>query len=458
MQPIRRHRVLAELKQLSALATPIIAAQIATSGMGLVDTLMAGNYNATTLAAVAVGNSIWLPIFLFMRGLMMAIVPSVAHLVGAGKTGLLASTVQQSLWIAVVAGFGALILVRHAEIAFLWLEVTPAVALEASRYLDAFSWSFPAMALYLALSCYCEGRSQTKPGMVFAFAGFLLNIPANYALIYGGWGFPELGAAGCGYATALSAWLMLVCMGLYIALDNGHRSLGILARLSRPQLALIAPLVRLGIPIGISIFVEASIFSVIALLIGRLPTELIAGHQIALNVSAITYMVPLSIGLAMTVRVGQAAGSGDFQQARRAALTGIGLNTLLSSLSAVLLMLFSLQIVSLYSDNSAVLEVAAYLLLFAAAYQLPDALQVAAASSLRGYKDTRVPMLIVLISYWVIALPLGYTLGLTDRITEAMGPAGFWIGLLTGLSTAALLLGWRLQRVFRRYRGHPLRM
>ncbi|WP_426416845.1 MATE family efflux transporter [Aestuariirhabdus sp. LZHN29] len=451
MEASRSNAVSTELKQLVGLATPIIAAQIATSGMGLVDTLMAGNYSATTLAAVAVGNSIWLPIFLFMRGLLMAVVPTVAHLIGAGKQQQLATTVHQSLWIAFVAGVGALLMVRSADIAFQWLDVTQPVALQATLYLDAFSWGFPLMALYVALSCYCEGRALTKPGMVFAFAGFALNIPANYAFIYGAWGFPELGAAGCGYATALSASLMLVCMGVYLLFDSRHRSAAILNSLSWPRFQNIVPLVRLGVPIGITIFVEASIFSVIALLIGRLPTELIAGHQIALNVSSITYMIPLSVGLAMTIRVGQAVGGGDYRQAKLASLTGLGFNTALSATSATILILFPLQIVSLYSDNNAVLEVAAYLLLFAALYQLPDAVQVAAASSLRGYKDTRMPMLIVLIAYWVIALPLGYTLGLTNHMTDAMGPAGFWIGLLTGLSIAALLLGWRLQRVFRRY-------
>ncbi|MCL6415776.1 MATE family efflux transporter [Aestuariirhabdus sp. Z084] len=450
MQPSWRSQASIELKQLISLATPIIAAQIATSGMGLVDTLMAGNYNATTLAAVAVGNSIWIPIFLFMRGLLMALVPTVAQLAGGGKHAEIAPAAHQSIWIAIIAGALAVMLVRNADLAFQWLDVTQPVAVEASRYLDAFSWGFPMMAIYLALSCYCEGRSQTKPGMIFAFVGFGLNIPANYAFIYGQWGAPELGAAGCGYATALSATAMLTCMICYISFDKGHRALGLLKGSVKPQLNRILTLTRLGAPIGITIFVEASIFSVIALLIGRLPTEIIAGHQIALNVSSITYMLPLSVGLAMTIRVGYEVGAGNYYRAQIASLTGLGFNTLLSATTAILLILFPLQIVSLYTDNNGVIEIASYLLLFAALYQVPDALQVAAASSLRGYKDTRMPMLIVLIAYWVIALPLGYTLGLTDHITRAMGPAGFWIGLLTGLSTAALLLGWRLFRIFRR--------
>lgn len=440
-----------ELKQLSWLAGPIIAAQIATSGMGFVDTLMAGNYNATTLAAVAVGNSIWLPIFLFLRGLLMAAIPTIAQQIGAGDTHALAPTVRQTLWLAAAAGILASWLVRHVGIAFAFLDVTEPVALEASRYLNAFSWGFPLMAIYQALSCYCEGRSQTKPGMVFAFIGFFINIPANYVLIYGKFGFPELGAAGCGYATALSATIMLCCMLLYINFSSIHAHLRILRHISWPDTRIILPLIKLGVPIGITIFIEASIFSVIALLIGRLPTEMIAGHQIALNISSLTYMLPLSIGLAMTIRVGQAVGGGNYSQAKTAALAGMGFCTAVSALSALILLIFPYQIVSLYSDNIAVLDIAAYLILFAAIYQLPDAIQVASASSLRGYKDTRTPMLIVLISYWVIALPLGYNLALTDAISPAMGPAGFWIGLLTGLSIAALLLGIRLIRIFQKY-------
>jgi MATE family multidrug resistance protein len=291
--------------------------------------------------------------------------------------------------------------------------------------------------------------------MVVGMIGLCFNALANYVLIYGKLGLPALGGPGCGWATALTMWLMCLCMLATVWRGQVYQVAGLFTRWPRPDKRLLLQLLKLGLPIGCSLFVESSIFAVIALLIGSLGADMVAAHQICLSFSSLVFMVPMSIASAISVRVGRAIGAGDFRLARLAGYSGIGLTALIAIVSASLTLLFPAAIVSIYTRNPQVAAMATALLFLAALFQFSDAVQVSTAGALRGYKDTRVPMAMLVVAYWVIGLPLGYGLGLTSLGPGPMGAAGFWIGLIAGLTAAAILLSLRLRAVSHRYRWRP---
>lgn len=429
-----------------------MAAQLATTGMTFVDTSMAGQYSAMDLAAIALGSSIWVPIYLLVRGVLMALTPTVAHQYGAGEVNSIASQVRQSLWIALVMSAITLLFIFNSQHVLAMLDVESTMSAITMDYLVALAWGVPAICWFQTLNCYCEGLGLTKPGMVFSFIALLLNIPLNYVLIYGKFGFPEIGGVGCGYATAVCFWAMLGMMLLYILKSRAHKKTAIFDHVELPNLRIIAPLMKLGLPIGLAIFFEASIFSVVALLIGKLGATVVAGHQIALNFSSLAFMLPMSLSMGLTIRVGQALGAGKLEIASYASWAGLA-TTLITASASASLMFFAPELVArLYTTDPDVTALAVQLLFFAAIYQYADGIQIAANGALRGFKDTRIPMIMILFACWIVALPLGYILGLTDIVVPRMGPHGLWIGLVVALTVGATMLTLRLAAVIRRYR------
>ncbi len=446
----RLQRIRTELRALLALAIPIIIAQLAHTAMGFVDTVMAGRVSPRDLAAVALGNSLWVPVFLLMTGVLLATTPKVAQRFGAGSHDEIGPLVRQALWLALVVGLLAAVALWNAEPVLHWMQVDDELIEPAMGYLRAVACGFPAVALYHVLRCFSDGLGHTRPTMVLGLLGLLLNIPLNYIFIYGKLGLPAMGGVGCGWATALVMVAMLLGMLAWVAWAPYYQSSGLLRRFDWPQGRVIRRLLSVGLPIGVSIFAEASIFSVIALLIGGLGATVVAGHQIALNFSSMVFMIPYSLGMAATVRVGQALGRREPREARFAA--GVAMATALAyaCLSASGMLWLRTDIAEIYTPDLAVIGVAGSLLIYSAFFQFSDAIQVTAAGALRGYQDTRVTMLITLLAYWGIGLPVGYSLGLSDWLGEPSGPKGLWQGLVVGLTCAALLLGVRLARSARR--------
>ncbi len=445
LDPSLGSRFIKEFKELIYLAGPILGAQLASTGMGFIDTSMSGQYSAIDLAAVALGSSIWIPAYLLVKGALMAITPTVAQLFGARKVDEIASPVRQAMWMSLLLSVAIVAFMLTPEPLMNFLELDPAISGITAEYLKAVSWGIPAYCLYNVLTSYCEGRSITKPAMLISFVGLLINIPLNYVLIYGKFGFPELGGVGCGYATAICFVAMTLMMFAYVHFDDRHKAIGMFKTLELPNLEIIKDLLKLGIPMGLGIFFEASIFSAVALVIGKLGAVIVAGHQIALNFASMAFMVPLSLSIGITIRVGQAIGAGDMKAARFSSFAGIATTLLTATISATGMLLFAEEIASVYTREPTVLALAAELLFFAAVFQYADGVQVAANGALRGYKDTKVPMVIIFIACWGIALPLGYTLGLTNLITEPMGPHGLWIGLVVALTISAVFLTLRLK-------------
>lgn len=448
--PSRARRSLNEIKALLALAGPIMVAQLANTAMGFVDTLMAGRVSARDLAAVALGNSLWIPVLLLMNGILLATTAKVARKVGAGSYALIGPLVRQALWLGLIVGLLAMALLLSAKPVLQLMRVEESLGEIAMGYLRAVALGFPALALYQVLRGFSDALGSTRPSMVIGLFGLLLNIPANYIFIYGKLGLPAMGGVGCGWATALVMWFMFGAMLLWVHWAPIYKSSRLFERLDAPQWPAIRDLLAIGLPIGVAIFAEASIFSVIALLIGSLGANVVAGHQIALNFSSMVFMIPYSLAMAATVRVGQALGRGAPRDARFCA--GVAMATALAyaCCSASLMLLLREDIARLYTPDAEVLAVASALLMYSALFQFSDAIQVTAAGALRGYHDTRATMLITLLAYWGIGLPIGYSLGLGGLFAPPSGPAGLWQGLVVGLTCAAVLLGVRLQRSARR--------
>ncbi len=447
---LRLRRVRLELRTLFALALPMMIAQLASTAMGFVDTVMAGRVSPHDLAAVALGNSIWVPVYLLVSGITLATTPNVAKRFGAGNHSEIGPLVRQALWMGAGIGVASALLMWNAEPVLHLMRVEPALIEPTMAYLRAVACGFPAVALYQVLRCFSDGLGHPRPSMVIGILGLLLNIPLNYVFIYGKLGVPPMGGVGCGVSTALVMLFMLMAMSVWVRRAPAYQASQLFCQFEWPRWPMLRHLLSVGVPIGVAVFAEASIFSVIALLIGGLGATIVAGHQIALNFTSLIFMIPLSLGMAVTVRIGQELGRDAPRDARFVAGVGIAAALVYACFSASVMLLFSEQIARIYTPDPAVIAVAAGLFFYAALFQFSDVVQVTAAGALRGYQDTRMTMVYTLFAYWGIGLPVGYLLGLTDHLGAASGPSGLWQGLIAGLSCAALLLSVRLARSARR--------
>jgi len=295
-----------------------------------------------------------------------------------------------------------------------------------------------------ALRGLTDGLGHTRVIMAFSVLSTLINLPMNYIFIYGKLGLPAMGGVGCGWATSISNGVAAAALLVYLNRSRVYRQFHLIADWVKPDLAGMRYILGIGVPIGFTIFVEASLFSVIALFLAPLGPVVVAGHQIALNVVSLLFMLPLSIGMALTLRVSFLMGARAPATARLISRSSLILAAATALVFAILLFVFSREIAALYTSDTEVQAVTVKLLMFAALFQIADVIQVTCISALRGYKDTRIPMFIMLFSFWGVGMPLGYLLTFTDWLVPAMGAAGFWVGLTGGLASASILLGCRL--------------
>ena len=441
-------KYLTEARQLLALAIPVILAQVAQTAMGFVDTIMAGAVSATDMAAVAVGTSIWLPAILFGHGVLLALTPTIAQLNGSGRRERIAEQLRQGFWLAFFLSLLIMLVLWNAGYFIRSMQdIDPLLAEKAEGYLHALLFGAPGYLFFQVMRNQCEGLSKTKPAMVLGFLGLMLNIPLNYIFIYGHIGMPALGGVGCGVATASVYWAMFFCMRFWIKRMRSMRDIRVESRWSAPSRAILLRLTGLGLPVALALFFEVTLFAVVALLVSPLGIVNVAGHQIALNFSSLMFVLPLSLGVAATIRVGYRLGQGSTEQARVAAWTAQGVGVSMAVLTAIFTVTFRHQIAQLYNDNPEVVTLAAQLMLLAAIYQISDSIQVIGSGILRGYKDTRSIFFITFIAYWLLGLPSGYILALTDWVLPRMGPAGFWCGFIVGLTSAAVMMLWRVRRL-----------
>ncbi|HNG47888.1 MAG TPA: MATE family efflux transporter [Agitococcus sp.] len=440
-----------ELSALKILTAPILITQLAQAGYGFIDTVMAGQVSPLDLSAVAIGSSVWLPLFLLISGIVMATTPLVAAAYGAKQYSEIPRITHQALWLGLGIGLLGMWVIQHISFIFPLLDVPAHLQAKTELYLQGVSFGMPAVAIFCVLRFYSEALGHTKPIMLISLLGILLNIPANYAFIYGWWFIPKMGGAGCGWATAIVMTAMMLVLLAYVLWSNSFKQTRLLQHYFKPHLATIWQISKLGVPIGAAIFFEVSLFSCIAVLVSPLGELFVAAHQVSLSVTSMLFMVPLSLAISMTIRVGQAYGRKDIHGILLTRQVGFIITTTIACCSALFIIFCSDYITRLYTPDSQVQKIAAELLLFAAAYQIFDALQVGAAGCLRGIQNTRSPMIMTLIAYWIVALPVGYGLAMWPLWHgQALGVYGFWVGLVVGLGVACGLLNWRLNSSLKR--------
>lgn len=441
-----------ELRALWQLAWPLLIGQLATVGMAVADVAMAGHASAQDLAGVSLGASIWVIVVVTLMGVMMAVTPLVSHHVGAKEFAKVPHLVRQALWMALGVSAVAMVLANAAAAIFDTMALEPAVRDIAQNFLHITSLALPAFAAHRVLYGYSASLNQTKPMMVVSLLALVLNCLLNWLLVFGHFGLPALGGIGCAWSTLVCVWFNLLGLVWWMRRSETYQSTWPFDRMEGPQWAEIARLLHLGLPIGVTYFAECSAFSLIALLVAKFGSAQVAAHQIALNFSSLTFMVPLSLGMAALTRVGQALGAADPRGARYRSWVGVVAAVGFSVISALVMALFNDQIARLYTNDAAVAALAAGLLSLAAIFQVSDGLQVSTSCAIRGYKVTRVPMAIHLTAFWAVSLPLGCVLGLAPdwapwRPDQPMMARGFWIALIVGLSVAGLSLTWLLRHI-----------
>ena len=436
-----------ETRQTIELAAPIILAQLAQMSSSFVDTIMVGRLGNQELAGVAVGGAIFFPLLIINLGILMGVSPMVSQAYGARDHLSAGRAVRQGLWLGTLLSIPSCLLMWNGATLLEWMGQEEEIVVLAGEYLHAIVWGVLPLLWFGALRHFMEALSRPRVVMIITVGAVLLNICANYVLMYGKLGFPALGLAGCGWASTLVFWTMFLVMAAFIRRDRGLGLYGVFSRLSKPDWHYFSQLFRLGWPIGVTQGLEVGLFSATALLMGLFSTVALAAHQMTIQCAAYSFMVPLGLSLAVSVRVGQAIGREDLQGARRAGYVGIGLGATFMMITAICFWSFPRFFISLFLDvespvNREVVLQAIALLSVAAVFQIFDGIQVTAAGALRGLTDTRAPMIVALISYWVVGLSGGYLFG----FQLDMGGVGLWWGLVLGLTTAAILLGWRFYR------------
>jgi MATE family multidrug resistance protein len=463
----RREAWKIEARELLRLAIPLAATQLAQMIILATDTLMLGHFSKDALAAAALGNTIFFLAWLLGSGLPMAVSPVIAHVQGqhgatARKSAAAALptlplgnsvrprdqrkvrvAVRMGLWSVMLATPPLLIFLLFTRDILLFFGQEPRLAADAARFISGLAFGLPFALGFQVLRSFSTALSRAVPPLIVMGLAILFNAAGDYALIFGHFGLPRLGLLGAGLASGSSNLFSFLVMLAFTLTAPGLKGYRILHRLAQPHARTLTELFRLGLPIGVTMVFEVSLFNGATLAMGAFGVASIAAHQIAITIPSLTFMVPLGIGLAATVRVGLAAGAGDAKAARRAGLTAIGMGAAFMCATALLLLLFPRAIATLWlpdiPGNREVLALAVSFLHVAAAFQLADGLQVTAAMSLRGLKDARMPMWLAGASYWLAGAPMCALLGF------GFGLKGFgiWLGLAFGLFVAALLLTTR---------------
>ena len=434
-----------ELKALSVLGAPIVLTQMSQMGMSVIDMIFAGHVSAADLAGVGLGASLFWPTMLLTSGLLFAVTPTVAQLYGAGRADETGAVARQAGWIAFVGAIIVILVLLNAGGIYTFFDVDPVGIPIAVGYLHAQAWGIFALFGYFVFRNLCEGLALTLPAMIIGLLSLGLKVPLNMVFVNGALGIEGQGGIGCGIASAVIFWVQFCAIAIAVFATRIRRS-GVFQRFDKPDMAEMGRLVRLGFPIGTSIFAEVAFFSGIVMLIGRFGVDVVASHNIASSFAGIAFMIPLAIGMASTIRVGSSVGAREFNHAWLTVRVAVTTALAIGCLSAVVMLLGREQLVTLYNDEPQVVALASMLFLYCAFFQLFDCAQVVMMGSLRGYKDTTKPMFIAITAYWGIGMPIGLAFGFGWITEEPVGVVGFWWGLCAGLAAAALGLSIRVKR------------
>jgi MATE family multidrug resistance protein len=426
-------------RELLHLAWPSLIAQLAVMGGGVIDTLMAGRISALDLAAVGIGASIYATIFVTVMGVLLALIPVVAHHHGARRFEDIGADVRQSLWLALALALIAVLLLKNPEPFLYFAKVGPLLETKVRAYLSGLAWAVPGYLLFRVFYGLTTGIGHPRPVMIFNLAALALKAPLNWVFMQGHLGLPALGGPGCGWSSAVIAWCLASLAWYWCRSEASYAPYGVFSRFEWPRWSALKELLRLGVPSGVSFLVDVSAFTFMALFIARLGPQVSAAHQIAANAAVFLFMVPTALGSATAVLAGQALGAGDGRRSRTAGLLGLGSAAAAGLLLGSAMYAGSRALAQAYTPDAAVADIAAQLLLLVAAYHLADSVQAVMIQVLRAYKRTWGPTLIYAISLWGVGLGGGYLLGLTDTLGAARGAAGFWLAAALGLVLASML-------------------
>ncbi|MFD2655673.1 MATE family efflux transporter [Gracilibacillus thailandensis] len=420
---------------------PILITQVSMYAMNFFDTIMSGRAGAADLAGVAIGSSLWVPVQMAIVGILMAMSPIVAQLTGANEEGKIPFTVQQGIYLSI--GLGVVVTLIGA---FLIDPILSLMDLEdrvqhvAKYYIISIGLGMIPLFVYNLLRSYIDGLGHTRISMAIILISLPLNILFNYIFIFGKLGLPAFGGIGAGIASALTFCVNLILSILIVHYVRPFRGHKIFHRLIKPSIKEWISQLRLGIPIGFSIFFEVSIFSAVTFMLSVYSTNTIAAHQAAINFASFLYMIPLSIAMSLTIAVGFEIGAKRVQDARTYSYMGILSGLVIAFLAGGIIYLMDDQVARLYSDHPEVIELTKHFLYYAIFFQFADAVGAPVQGILRGYKDVNITFWMSLISYWLIGLPSGW---LFANYTN-LDAYGYWLGLIVGLSAGAITLFGRM--------------
>ncbi|MEK3808606.1 MATE family efflux transporter [Bacillus sp. FSL H8-0547] len=437
-------------KQFFHILLPILITQVALYSMNFFDTTMSGKVSPGDLAGVAIGSSVWVPVYTGLSGILLAVTPIVSQYAGAKQKDKIPFTVIQGLYLSVllasavaIAGFFALDPILNS------MNLENHVRETAKYYLAALAFGILPLFSYNVLRCFIDALGFTRVSMFITLLSLPINVVFNYLLVFGKFGFPALGGVGAGVASAITYWSIMLISVYVVYKKVPFAEYGIFSRWYKASVKAWLDLLKIGIPIGIAIFFETSIFAAVTLLMSNYDTVTIASHQIAINFASLLYMLPLSISMALTIVVGFEVGAKRYKDAKIYSYLGIVLAVILSSLTAAVIYFFRSEIAGIYTNDGIVVALSAQFLIYAIFFQLSDAIAAPIQGALRGYKDVNVTLIMALVSYWVIGLPTGYYLA---NNTDFMA-FGYWIGLIAGLAAAAAALSARLWFIQNRVYG-----
>lgn len=439
------------LKATLLLGLPIVGSHLAQMLITLTDTVMMGWYGIDELAAVVLASSIFFVLFIVGSGFAFAIMPMAASAEGEGDTKQVRRVVRMGLWISLIYCAIMMPLLWNFEAILLAIGQAPEIAKLAQTYMHVVQWSmFPAM-LVMVLKSYLSALERVNLVLWVTILAAILNALVNYALIFGNWGFPEMGVRGAAIASILSTLLSFGFIALYVYLLPELKEYAIFTRFWRSDWPAFWEVFRLGWPIGATMLAETGLFSATAILMGWLGTTELATHGIAIQIASMAFVIYLGFSTAGTVRAGRALGRGDIAGIWRVAVTVLGLQLFVAALVIVMFLAIPETLIGAFLTDGSVeaSDIVAYgvgLLLVTALFQIPDGVQVVALSLLRGIKDTKVPMILAVISYWVIGMPVAYILG----FVWGYGGVGIWAGLVIGLTVAAVTMLWRFVWLMRK--------
>ena len=432
-----------QVKTTFLLAYPVMLSQLGQVAVGVADSMMVGRLGALELAASSLANSIFFVILMFGIGISMGLTPLVSKSFGKGKTHQISRLFSNSLLINFLTSlvlFGIVLLFsQNLSI----LNQPKEVEVLALPFLLIITASLLPLMVFQTFKQLVEGFSQTKQAMFITVAANLVNVFLNWLFIWGNWGFPELGFLGAAWATLISRILMMVLMGAYVLYSKRYADFGLRIFRFKPNWTLCKRVLKIGIPTGFQFIFEVSAFSAAAIMMGWIGVNALAGHQIALNLASISYMMATGLATAGMIRVSHYIGKEDYKGMREAGMVAFGMVATFMFVCALLFFLLRFFLPTLYIDDPQVISLAASLLVLAGLFQLSDGIQVVGLGVLRGLEDVKVPTIVTFLAYWGLGLPLGYLLAFKLGFAEK----GIWIGLLIGLTLTAGMLLYRFNRL-----------